>query len=480
MSAAGLLWVWTAAARDGVFWPDEIYQSLEPAHRLAFGYGFLAWEYQVGARSWLFPAVLAAVLKLGAGAGLSQPASLLLLVKLFMVAVGLAGMLASMRLARALAGDRAAVLAGVLVAAFTPHVVFAGRCLSETATATALVWASSLLAGARPGGHRLSGALASFATLLRPGNGVAAAMLLGSQWITGRRREAYRYLTAALAIAAVGGALDWATWGAPFHSLWLYVRYNVMEGHAADYGTAPGWYYVQALWTSTGPAVLLLALGLASVPRAAYGFLAVALAHGVAHSLLAHKELRFLIPVMPLTLALAAVGLERRLSQLAARAGWLSPRLATGALAGAMAALMIGRASGLTYGEMGYHAPGMEEERVGAISGDFNRLLLRAHELPDLCGLAVAGAPIIWLGGYSYLHRDVPFFELDPPTPEGSPAANYVLVPSTWPPPSAASEIARSGTASLYRFDRTCGSPPRGFDRFEVPTGFQAPATSNR
>ena len=33
------------------FQPDEYYQSLEPAHHLVFGYGFLTWEYQTGIRS---------------------------------------------------------------------------------------------------------------------------------------------------------------------------------------------------------------------------------------------------------------------------------------------------------------------------------------------------------------------------------------------------------------------------------------------
>ena len=31
------------------------YQSLEPAHRLVFGYGMLAWEFIEGARNWALP-----------------------------------------------------------------------------------------------------------------------------------------------------------------------------------------------------------------------------------------------------------------------------------------------------------------------------------------------------------------------------------------------------------------------------------------
>ena len=32
------------------FNPDEYWQSLEPAHRLAFGYGHLTWEWVAGLR----------------------------------------------------------------------------------------------------------------------------------------------------------------------------------------------------------------------------------------------------------------------------------------------------------------------------------------------------------------------------------------------------------------------------------------------
>ncbi len=45
-----------------VVWPDEIFQTLEQAHRLVFGYGILPWEFRVGARSWLLPGALGGVM----------------------------------------------------------------------------------------------------------------------------------------------------------------------------------------------------------------------------------------------------------------------------------------------------------------------------------------------------------------------------------------------------------------------------------
>lgn len=52
--SAGLgMRLWFAFNDDGIYWPDEIYQSLEPAHRV--GFGTLPWEFVEGARNWTLP-----------------------------------------------------------------------------------------------------------------------------------------------------------------------------------------------------------------------------------------------------------------------------------------------------------------------------------------------------------------------------------------------------------------------------------------
>src|SRR5687768_7630097 len=74
---------------DGVYWPDEIYQSIEPAHRLAFRYGLVAWEFAEGARSWAFPGMLAGVLWLTAALGGGSPEVYLTVVRILFVALSL-------------------------------------------------------------------------------------------------------------------------------------------------------------------------------------------------------------------------------------------------------------------------------------------------------------------------------------------------------------------------------------------------------
>lgn len=45
------------------FVPDEYWQSLEVGHNLAFGYGYLSWEWVKGIRSYLPPLVIAVFYK---------------------------------------------------------------------------------------------------------------------------------------------------------------------------------------------------------------------------------------------------------------------------------------------------------------------------------------------------------------------------------------------------------------------------------
>ena len=43
----------------GINHPDEVFQSVEQAHRLVFGTGLVPWEFVYGTRSWVFPGALA-------------------------------------------------------------------------------------------------------------------------------------------------------------------------------------------------------------------------------------------------------------------------------------------------------------------------------------------------------------------------------------------------------------------------------------
>jgi hypothetical protein len=484
---AAIARVWVAWADQGIIWPDEIYQTLEQGHRVAFGYGFIPWEFQDGARTWIFPGILAGVLKLGAFIGLDTGKGLVLWTKTWMAFAGVAAVFATMHAARTLAGPLAALLAGVLATFFPPSILFSGRCMSEVASEAAVAGALALaLTPAGAGGsaprmpppRMLAGSLAALAVLLRYQNGLIALGVGLLLFLGPIRADLWTYLKGAAPIAALGAIVDWITWGAPFKPFFTYVGYNLE--HAKDYGTAPIEYYADMLWSSGGPAMLAVALGIVtaigSKERDRLVVFGTLVAYFGIHSLIAHKELRFLIPAAPLAFVLAGAGLAALLephvtgASKAATSPW-PRRAAMGAAPAALAVLFGLEASGLTFETTGH-----PRQRIMPAQSAWhwqeapNRILWRAGEAPDLCGLAITASNPIWTGGFSYLHRDVPFLHIPPETLangwRGLPAAaNYVIVEPGMPAPPSSAEVANVDGVKLYRRDGPCDVSRQPLDR---------------
>jgi phosphatidylinositol glycan class B len=426
-AAAALFRAVLSHGDHGIYWPDEIYQSLEPAHRLVFGHGFVPWEFIDGARSWAFPALVAAVIRLAG----DDPSTYLGAVRAAFLLVAAGTTYAVFRLARALGAGGACALAGAAAFAFAgPIAYFGHRALSETASALPVVLGFSLaleslaLPRASKGARIrlwLGASLLGLAVLLRLQNGLFCLGLLG---LLGGRRE-WRRAGEALAVLSVWavafGALDWATWGRPFHSALQYLKFNLVEGKASQWGTAPFGWYAAVLWRGMPLlAVLLGAFSLAAARRAP-ALLCTAVAFFLLHALIPHKELRFLLPVIPLFCALAASGMHALSSRLHPRVpGIAALGLALAALASAA------RAPGLTFWHLGAYEGPRSKRSAWDDYGDVNRLLLRASRQEDLCGLKVEGVHPAWMGGYAYLHQPVPLYGAAGPSRE-SRRFNYVI-----------------------------------------------------
>lgn len=46
------------------FVPDEYWQTLEVAHRMTFGYGYLTWEWKQGIRNYVYPLIFSGLFSL--------------------------------------------------------------------------------------------------------------------------------------------------------------------------------------------------------------------------------------------------------------------------------------------------------------------------------------------------------------------------------------------------------------------------------
>ncbi|MBU6423390.1 MAG: hypothetical protein KGQ88_05065, partial [Chloroflexi bacterium] len=281
--------------------------------------------------------------------------------------------------------------------------------------------------------------------------------------------------------AAVYGLLDLVTWGGLFASIPLYIAVNVgVINFTNTFGAAvvrslPQWFYpppyffAQYLLVSMGlPFVVAVVRALFSARRAP-GLAQIALAYFVVHSFIPHKELRFVLPDLPLLGALAAIGIDEAPALLRCGASWLSPALA----AALVVASMVSGAGfhQLTFAELGIQgnrlvAGPQEDLRTSKTPdssafddpGDVNRLLLVAHGLPDLCGIKVEAVLPEFQGGYTYLDRNVPLYRLGGP-PRTSTFYNYAIVLKGT---EAGAEVrASEGGMSLIKLRNSCTVDPK-------------------
>jgi GPI mannosyltransferase 3 len=449
---AALLRAALAASDNGIFWPDEIHQSLEQAHRAVFGYGLVSWEFRDGARSWLFPGSIAALWKLVSMLGVDSSMVLVVLARLAMAASSVVAIIYASKLAAVSGGKRAAIAAAVILATLPPSVVFAYRAMSETASAPLIVIGAWLLWRRSPRAALYAGVALATACLLRYQNGLfvlvfAAALILQRRW-----REVIAFATSGAGVALLGGLLDWATWGRPFHSLLAYVDFNLVLGGASTFGVEPFWFYLTTLWSSTGPLLAILAGCFVAGCLVEPVIGGAVVAYVLAHSVLPHKEFRFLVPCLPLFACVAAVGVDRVLERLPA------PR-ATGALAAAALTAAFGYALfHLEYQDLGQYR-GTERATLSVWNSEeeTSLLLSDAGQQSDICGVAVLGARAAFTGGYTYLHRDVPLIyesELCNAAP-----ANYVIstvAQSAQALPHAYKLQRQRGNWALYRRDGVC------------------------
>ncbi|MGC2201080.1 MAG: hypothetical protein WA633_13175, partial [Stellaceae bacterium] len=298
-------------------WPDEIFQTAEPAHRLVFGSGLIAWEFQLGVRSWVLPGAVAAVMELSRIAG-DGPDYYLPLTAVVLGALAAAPVVCCFLWCRPFFGLSGALLSGLAVAIAPELVYFGARTLSEVIAGHLLVVALYVL---EPG-HRVTGRRRPFAggallgltfvirVQLAPALTLAA---LWTNWRADRDRLVATFLGAAVIVGAAG-LLDALTLGQPWASLWRYILYNLYYGVSSTFGVEPWWYYLLGelnVWSGAAPTLLLLAaIGAWRLPM----LLAVLIVIIAVHSGIAHKEYRFIYPAVVLVTVLAGLGLAQMAS----------------------------------------------------------------------------------------------------------------------------------------------------------------------
>lgn len=399
-----------ALATDTLAHPDEVFQYLEPAHRLVFGSGFVAWEYRYGLRSWIIPGALAGLLEALKAVGLDGPAAYQPAVKAALCLVSLSLPLSVYRITRACVDEAAARVALALAALWYELVYYAHKPLADDLCAYALYGALAVGLTARGArGRAAFGALAALAVALRFQLAPAAGLVMLVQVVRWRGRSLPALATFA-GVTAASGLLDLYAWGVPFASIWLNIKLNLFSGMAATFGVAPPQFYVQTLAVTSLGLVFLGAVGLWLVRRTAWLLILVGLGSLVEFSMIGHKEPRFVFPLIPLYLiGLAALATRwRPAAEDPARAG---PAFEAARLVPAATAIVS--AAGLLWLLPFEHRV---YERPLVARDDLRQAYRLLAATPGVAGVADASG-VHWshFGGYYDLNRPAPIYRPDLP-----------------------------------------------------------------
>jgi phosphatidylinositol glycan class B len=148
----------------------------------------------------------------------------------------------------------------------------------------------------------LSGFLMGLAFLFR--FQIAFAVMGVGAWLLFEKRIQWQQLVAwifgGLSAVAIGFALDCWFYERTVFTPWLYYKVNIQEGLASEFGVSPWWYYVPEYLLKAIPPLsvallLLLIAGIRHKPR--HIFTWMLLPFLLVHTLVGHKEIRFLFPM---------------------------------------------------------------------------------------------------------------------------------------------------------------------------------------
>jgi len=383
-----------AALARGRVHQDEVFQFLEPAHYLALGDWMPAWEWSQGLRNWAVPGLLGGLFKLLALLGARHP-----WVFTFAAWVACSGAQAFatwalFRLVEERDDRRSAVLAAWAHVAGGGYLVYAARPLGDSLSVAAMLPALLMAWRARTGGSLRAGLLCGVflgaAFVIRYPSGVFGIPVGVSLLWHRRWRALAATFGGGLLVVAGLGMLDWLTWGRPLHTVWAYFDFNILSGVVGGrFGTRP-WHWNLPVFAGMAP----MLLGYHFVRGLARRDLVVGTfaTYFVVFSALEHKEARFLVPLIPLFVVIAAAGARRDLDRLYPRFG---TRRTLGVVLSAFILFSIAGATVQT--PFGLHA-------------DIIDATVEVGRRPELTGLVIAGPPEWNTGGRHYLASGVPGF----------------------------------------------------------------------
>lgn len=273
------------------------------------------------ARSALFPGVIAAIMTVTRGIGIHDPGVEMLIVRLVHALYSLLVVYFVYRLLERDLGQPSAMLGGVLVAAFFAMPVTAVHQLEESVCQVPLLAACWWWRRSEDSWHwaAASGSALGGTLILRfPLIGFVAAFIImvllqrSPSPVTPMKKLAFLGgLALVLVLQGYSNAVVNHQWWYSFiHRLGPMLHPQHMAMDAEGYPSSPPWHYILTLLAALIPPASILLLAAAVKGGSRLHFLAIAtLAFLLSHSLVANKQERFLLPILPVLFILIVAGL---------------------------------------------------------------------------------------------------------------------------------------------------------------------------
>jgi GPI mannosyltransferase 3 len=451
-----------------ILWPDEIFQSLEQAHRLAFGHGVIPWEYRYGIRSWLFPGILGGIFTVTGGIATGAN-GYLTGVTIFLGILSLIPVWVGFSIAYRTAGLPAAILTGGFCALWFELIFFAPKALTEVVSAYTLLLAVYLgcYGPLHPSRSRLywTGFLYGLTTILRLHLFPAVLIAIAYQCRKRNWKQLFPLGAGFIGPVLLGGFLDALTWSYPFQSLWKNIWINAIEGKSTYWGVSEWHQYFY--WLLVNWSWFIFPLGiLCLLGTRRHLILAILpLVILVSHSFIAHKEYRFIFAALPMIVILIGLGTADLLSRLS-----FLRRFPRGTSLAVITSLILWAiASGILAGRFDtnqsfdFTKPFQKtKETHWTIHAGSLKSFQYLSTKEDLCGVGVQGINWWWTGGYAYLHQDVPLYLVKDKKvfAEQQPYFNYLVFNQDTPVVGEYQRVQCFDGVCVYQRSNPCQSNP--------------------
>ncbi|MGK5084978.1 hypothetical protein WDW37_16945 [Bdellovibrionota bacterium FG-1] len=329
----------TALLHLDIVHPDEHFQTLEPAAHAVYGFGWMAWEWQAGTRSWLIPGLYMPLLYFFKLLGIQGGPLTIQACRVLMALASAWTLVRFWALLKRAGLSLFGEWVGLAIFSLSPAMVAWGATTLSDNWALIFLWGAmpslwDLMQKPRARSWIFAGILLGFSFLARIQT-VSWAFAVGLVvffWMPSKRRFLGWAILGYSFVILFQGILDLFTWGQFLHSPIANIQKNWVEKVQVIFGVSPWYSYFRMVPDNLGYFLclsILMALGLLGVvtlrdrlrgrisiesPLPAPGFWPFILlpAGGflLFHILMPHKETRFLLPIYPVGFLVIAWGLD--------------------------------------------------------------------------------------------------------------------------------------------------------------------------